>query len=124
MRISDWSSDVCSSDLSFNYIEDETDIYPPPDPWLLRHPQQAYNSARQGLQERRRSNRPFYLAQRGRLEEEDKKKLPTHDTHDIVEVSSHETRMKPGHVVQRAEINPLHPTLFDVYPAFHDRVPT
>src|SRR3546814_2092170 len=95
MRISDWISDVCSSDLvcvwrvfhkrsgheftiadgckdylrppaapvprlerfwniftlSFNDIEDETDIYPPPDPWLLRHPQQAYNSARQGRSE-------------------------------------------------------------------------
>src|SRR3546814_817638 len=106
--------------LSFNDIEDETDIYPPPDPWLLRHPQQAYNSARQGLKEHRRSNRPFYLAQRGRLEEEDKKKLQTHDAHDIVEVSALETGMKPGDVVQRAELNPIDPALYDVNQAFED----
>src|SRR3546814_11520856 len=111
MRISDWSSDVCSSDLrtvvgdeksgegkvcvwrvfhkrswheftiadgckdylrppvapvprlerfwniftlSFNDIADETDIYPPPDPWLLRHPPQETNYARQGGSEEAR----------------------------------------------------------------------
>lgn len=106
--------------LSFNDIEDEKDIYPPPDPWLLRHPQQEYNTARQGLKEHRRSNRPFYLAQKGRLEETDKEKLSNHEAHAIVEVSSLEPGMKPGDIVQRAELNPIDPALYDVNPAFED----
>ena len=106
--------------LSFNDIEDEKDIYPPPDPWLLRHPQQEYNTARQGLKEHRRSNRPFYFAQKGRLEEEDKRKLSDHEAHAIVEVSSMETGMKPSDLVQRAELNPIDPALYEVNSAFED----
>src|SRR3546814_12190186 len=116
MRISDWSSDVCSSDLrtvvgdeksgegkvcvwrvfhkrsghevtiadgcrdylrppaapvprlerfwnifnlSFNDVEAETDIYPPPEQWLLPHHQTAYTTTRKGWQENRQYTRPI-----------------------------------------------------------------
>lgn len=73
--------------LSFNDVEDTTDIYPPSDVELVRPMQLEYNRAREGLREHRIANKPGYVTSKGMLDEESKKWLQNHDSSEIVELN-------------------------------------
>jgi hypothetical protein len=77
--------------LTFNDVEHEKEIFPPSDVTYLRHPQDEYNSARQGLREHRQANRPLYLTPAGKLSDEDKGKVKNRKAHDILELNAVET---------------------------------
>ena len=83
--------------LVFNEVENEDEVFPPSDVWLMRHPQQDVNRARQGLREHRVANRPKYVTPTGALEEEDKKKLSGAAAHEILELQG----LTPGEDVNK-----------------------
>lgn len=100
--------------LVFNEIEDEDEIFPPSDVWDARHTQQEWNSAREGLREHRRQNKPGYYSPTGALQDADKSKLSNRVSGEIVEVGA----LSPGDRLEDklAPIKtvPIDPNLYEV----------
>lgn len=57
--------------LTFNAVENETELFPPSDVCLMTDQQVTYNQARQGLKEHRYAARPRWVYANGALEDED-----------------------------------------------------
>lgn len=57
--------------LTFNAVENETDLYPLSDVGLMQHMQDEHNRSRQGMREHRDAARPRWAYARGRLGEPD-----------------------------------------------------
>lgn len=101
--------------LSFNDVEDTTDIYPPSDVELVRPMQLEYNRAREGLREHRIANKPGYVAARGVLDEESKKLLRDHDSSEIVELNIPPEAVKE--IDKYIGVRPTAPIVPEVYDA-------
>lgn len=106
--------------LVFNEIENDEEVYPPSDVWIARHQQFEYNRSREGYREHRIAARPYYLAQRGRLDETTKERLKSHAAHEIVEVNPGEPGEPISNVVQVGPTAPIDPNLYDTGPVFDD----
>lgn len=106
--------------LAVNEVEDEENIYPPSDIWLMRHPQDDYNRSRQGLREHRRANRPKYAAVKGRLEQEDRDKLANHQANAVLELNALNVGEKIEDLLQQIKTVPIDPAVYDVKPQFDD----
>ena len=100
--------------LVFNEIEHDEDIYPPSDIWAARHMQFEYNRSREGLREHRVAARPFWVARKGQIEQEDKRRLQNHNAHEIVEVTVSDPKMPVSAVVERGPTPPIDPNLYEV----------
>jgi hypothetical protein len=72
--------------LSFNETESEEDLFPISDVQLLTGLQDDYNDARQGLREHRRAARPKTIGPKGRLSDEDVKRLGAAEPHHHIEL--------------------------------------
>lgn len=110
--------------LVFNEIEHKKKLYPPSDVWLARHTQSEYNRSREGLREHRIANRPFYIAEKGRLEDDDKNALSAHEAHAIIEVQALGTGQKVEDVIQRAPLIPIDPNQYQVNDLYTDMLRT
>lgn len=110
--------------LVFNEIEHDKKLYPPSDVWLARHTQSEYNRSREGLREHRIANRPFYVVEKGRLEESDKAQLQSHDAHAIIEVNAIQVGQKVEDLVQRAPLIPIDPNQYQVNDLYTDMLRT
>jgi hypothetical protein len=105
--------------LSFNDIEDEKCIYPPSDVRLMRHMQMEHNRAREGLRQHRIANIPAYGAPKGVLDDEDKWKLATHETSELIEFNVPPTTDMKS-VIQPLQKVPIDPSVYDTSPFFDD----
>lgn len=105
--------------LVLNDVEDDN-IYPPSDAFLMRHPQDEYNRSRQSLREHRRANRPKYIVAKGRLEDEDLKKLANHPANAVLELSALDKGEKCEDMIQPMKTVGIDAQLYDVKPAFDD----
>lgn len=106
--------------LIFNEVEHDEDKLPPSDVWLARHTQQGYNTSRQGLKEHRKQNRPFYVAPAGLLEDEDKDKLASHDSGEVVEILGLQPGQDVSKLLQAFKPAPITKELYDVEMYFQD----
>lgn len=107
--------------LVFNGIEHEEKLYPPSDVYLARHAQRTYNTAREGLDEHREANRPFYVGASGVLEEKDQRKLAEHASFEYIELNVAMTdNFDIGRLVQRGPSIPIDPNMYEVNPMFED----
>lgn len=106
--------------LVFNEVESEEELIPPSDVWLSRHMQNEYNRSRQGLREHRIANRPYYVTERGKLEETDKDKLSNHPANAIVELNALLPGQKVQDVLQRGEVVPIDPNQYEVNMIYQD----
>jgi len=106
--------------LVFNSLEHPKKIIPPSDVQALRHPQDEYNRAREGLREQRHANRPKYAVVAGRLSDEDKKKLQNSPANAVVELNALMEGEKVENVIQRFALMPIDPAMYDVGPQFDD----
>jgi hypothetical protein len=106
--------------LVFNEVEDEDDQIPPSDVWDARHSQDEYNRARQGLAEHRRQNKPGYYSPTGALSPDDKKKLATRQSGDIVEVGALVDGQDLKGKLAAIPTILIDPTLYDVEPLYND----
>jgi hypothetical protein len=77
--------------LTFNDVEilDDTkaSIFPPSDVDLIYHPQQERNRMRNELREHRKANAPGQMAPSGALSTEDKDRLESRESNEVVEVT-------------------------------------
>jgi hypothetical protein len=106
--------------LVFNEVESEEEIIPPSDVWLSRHMQSEYNRSRQGLREHRIASRPYYVTERGKLEETDKDKLANHPANAIIELNALLPGQKVDDVLQRGAIVPIDPNQYEVNMIYQD----
>ena len=106
--------------LVFNEIENDEEIYPPSDVWIAKHTQFEYNRSREGLREHRVAARPYWLTQRGRLDQTTQDRLKNHAAHEIVEVNPGEPGEPLAAVVQAGPTAPIDPNLYDTGPIFDD----
>ena len=63
-------------------------IYPPSDVQLLKPMQKERNRTREELRDHRRTNRPFFWALTGTVEEGDLEKLANHETGELIQLKS------------------------------------
>ncbi len=106
--------------IVFNEVEDDEELYPPSDVWDARHMQREYNNVRQGLREHRLQNKPKYATVKGRLEEDDRKKLANGESGSVLELNSLQTGEKVEDLVQPIKTIPIDPSLYEVDSVFRD----
>lgn len=106
--------------LVFNEVESDDEIFPPSDVWNARHMQKEYNAQREGLREHRIAARPGYVAPKGKLEDEDKKKLANKQAFEVVELIG----LTPGEdikaVLQSLPTPGVDPTFYETETVFND----
>lgn len=107
--------------LSFNDVEDESEIYPPSDVELMRSMQLEYNRSREGLREHRIANKPGYVVAKGLLDEVSKKALQDHDPNEIVELNLGADQIKEikNYIAARPTM-PIDPTVYDTEYLYQD----
>lgn len=86
--------------LTFNDAESPDCIFPLSDVYQLRHPQDEFNRARQGLREHRNANRPKYFMRTGTLQDEEKAHLISHEANAIIELNAIDPSMTPDKIIQ------------------------
>jgi hypothetical protein len=106
--------------LVFNEVENEKEKYPPSDVWLMRHPQQDYNRARQGLREHRQANRPKYFVSAGAIEDKDLKSFEDVPAHGIVAFNSLSPQDDINKRVQKFEHTGIDPNQYQVEEQYKD----
>jgi hypothetical protein len=106
--------------LVFNQIEDDEDIWPLSDVFLLRSMQREYNRCRQAMREHRIANRPKYGVPAGLLEVEDKAKLESHPANAVLELKGLAPGQKIEDVLQPIRTVPIQKELYDVEMVFQD----
>lgn len=110
--------------LTFNDVEsndeDRDSVFPMSDVHYIKHPQEEYNRAREGLREHRKANRPKYGAAQGALEDGDKKKLENHAANAVLELAALKPGMRLSDLVQRFEMINIDPNQYDVSSALQD----
>jgi hypothetical protein len=106
--------------LVFNEIESDREIYPPSDVWLLRHSQDEYNRAREGLREHRKASRPRWVAPKGAFDDPDRTKLESNDPFQLIELKALKIGQKITDIIQALPAAPIDPNLYEVNQAFTD----
>lgn len=110
--------------LVFNEPASKKKPFPPSDVWLLRHTQKAYNAAREGLREHRKANRPKYFTKKGKLSRQDKDKIANHEAHAVIELQGLQQGEDIKQAIQRPDLAPIDPALYDVRIHFDDLLRT
>ena len=106
--------------LLFNELEHEDEIFPLSDVRLMRHQQQEYNRAREGLREHRMANRPMIVAANGTLDDEDRAKLTHRPANAVVEMNALQPGQDVKSVLQAFSGSPIDPNLYEPSPVFQD----
>ncbi len=106
--------------LTFNDLEDDSDIFPPSEVDLIRPQCMQVNLARQGLSNHRQANRPGYVSAAGVFTKDDKSKLAGHADSEVVELDGVSRSEKIGDVLMAKPTIPISPELYDVEPFFVD----
>lgn len=106
--------------LVINPVEHEDELFPPSDVRDLKHAQEEYNRAREGLREHRKANRPAYGVRKGLLDDEDKDKLANRPAHAVVELNAMNEQDDVRKVLQRIEPVPIDPNLYDTTAQLED----
>jgi hypothetical protein len=106
--------------LTFNDVEHAKKLFPPSDVRELRHPQDEYNSSRQGMREHRQANRPGYVTGAGKLTEADREKIRNRKPHDIMELNAIEGQQKAADLFAAMPMTGIDPNLYTTEPAMQD----
>lgn len=100
--------------------QQDRELFPPSDVWLLRHPQMEINRSREGLREHRIANRPAYANASGTLDQTDKEKLEHRKAHEVVELRGLAPGQKVDDLLQPMRGFPIDPNLYETNPFFTD----
>lgn len=105
--------------LTFNECENEDELFPPSDVYLLRDMVNEHNRSRQGKREHREARRPRWVFPNGAFEEEDVSKISKMKPYDAIGLN-----MDPGtdisKVLQAMPVPGVDPNLYDTGETFGD----
>lgn len=105
--------------IVFNEVEHYDEIYPLSDVEQAKDIQNEYNRSREALREHRIAARPYWV-EGGGMEDEEKKKLSNHASHEVVSVPTLGTERKIEDVLQRGPTAPIDPNLYELESHFTD----
>lgn len=100
--------------LTFNDTENDNEIIPLSDVYYLRHPQDEYNRARQGVREHRQQNRPKYFTRTGALQDKEMKDLGTYPSGAIIELNAVSTELTIDQIIQPHKPVAIDPAQYEV----------
>lgn len=101
--------------LSFNEIEDASDIYPPSTVELLKDAQREINRSQEALRQHRIANKPHYAAMSGSLSSEELKSLEAAPAHAIVLLNSGSSgALDVNSLFQQIKKHPIDPAAYDI----------
>lgn len=107
--------------LTFNDAEDEEgSIFPQSDVRALTHPQREYNRSREYRRLHREANKPKYFTLKGKLDDDDKAKMESHPAHALIELNALTSGQKISDVIQRGDMVPLDPALYETNSEMED----
>lgn len=106
--------------LTFNDIEDECEIFPPSDVHDLKHIQNEYNRAGQGLREHRRASTPKFGVGKGMLSDEDAALLGGSAPFSVLQLNLLADGSKIEDKLQQLRGTPIDPALYDKEGFFTD----
>ncbi len=107
--------------LSFNDLEDEQNIFPPSDVYLLRDQQKEYNRSREALREHRIANKPGWISPKGMWDENDLQKIGNHVAHELMQLNIPITpNLDINKLLIAKPTVPIDPNLYDVEYVFTD----
>jgi len=105
--------------LTFNECENEDELFPPSDVYLLRDMVNEHNRSRQGKREHREARRPRWVFPNGAFEEEDVDRISKMKPYDAIGLN-----MDPGtdisKVLQAMPVPGVDPNLYDTGETFGD----
>lgn len=106
--------------LVFNEVDDEKEVIPPSYVSDMKDAQLEYNRTRQGLREHRIANRPFYVAPKGSLSQEDRDKLQNRPANGIAELNAVAPGQSVDTVLQAVKPAPIDPNVYNTGEAIED----
>ena len=106
--------------ITFNDVENESELFPKSDVELLRHVQVEYNRCKEALRQHRIANRPLYLAPDGQFDEEEQKSLAGHAPHDVIMVKALRDGVKPQDLIAPVQKVGVDPNLYETEGLFND----
>lgn len=105
--------------LTFNEVEDESNLFPPSDVRLIKDMQSEHNRARQGKREHRQAARPRFVTPKGMLDDESKGNLAGAEAFTVTEVN-----LPPeediGKALRAVPIPGVDPNLYDTNEVMSD----
>lgn len=105
--------------IVFNEVEHYDEIYPLSDVEQAKDIQNEYNRSREALREHRIAARPYWVEGNG-MDEEEKKKLANHSSHEVISVKTLGTGQKIEDLLQRGPTAPIDPNLYELESHFTD----
>lgn len=105
--------------LTFNAVENETELFPPSDVALMLDMQMEYNRSRQGMREHRRAARPRWGYRNGALDDKDIEALSTAEPFTATGVNI-EPGTSVGDVLQPIPVPGVDPNLYETGQLFTD----
>lgn len=105
--------------LTFNDVEDESELFPPSDVDLMADMQDEYNRSREGKRQHRAFAKPRLYARRGVLDDEDKTRLANLNPFDTIEVNIPDGANIDS-IIGAIPVPGVDPNLYDVGEIFQD----
>ena len=106
--------------ITFNEVENESELFPKSDVELLKHTQKEYNRAKEALRQHRIANRPLYLAQAGQFDETEQASLAGHAAHDVIQIKAMRDGTKPQDLIAPMQKIGVDPNLYETEGLFND----
>ena len=108
--------------ITFNEVENESELYPKSDVELLKHIQMEYNRSKEAQRQHRIANRPLYLSPEGQFDENEQASLAGHAPHDVIMVKAMRDGVKPQDLIAPVQKIGVDPNLYETESLFNDMV--
>ena len=105
--------------LTFNEVENETELFPPSDVRLISDMQREYNRSRQGMREHRRAARPRWAYSNGAFDDEDIEALKRQQPFEAIGLNT-DPQSKLADVLQVVPVPGVDPNLYETGQLFTD----
>lgn len=105
--------------LTFNDVENESELFPPSDVSLMLPMQEEYNRSRQGMREHRQAARPRWVFPKGIFDDEDIDLLRTARAFESIGLKI-DPQTKMADVLQPIPVPGVDPNLYETQPIFAD----
>lgn len=105
--------------LTFNAVENESELFPKSDVRLLWDQQMEHNRSRQGMREHRNAARPRWGTGKGRISPEDRDKLMKAQAFDVLELEI-DGQTKLADILETVPVPGVDPNLYQTEPFFAD----
>ena len=106
--------------VTFNEMENETQVFPQSDVRLLRSAQKEYNRSKEAIRQHRIAAQPKWAAPAGALPKEDQRNLSTLPPHHVMELQGLKDGQPITNLLQPIPAAPVDPNIYETEGVFND----